>query len=76
MVGSKAEPTIVELMQKKPVKASCRAGGGRTHTVSPPTDFKSVASAYSATAPKFVRFILPLSRFLIVVVCKNGGVAT
>ena len=30
---------------------SHRAGGGRTHTVSPPTDFKSVASAYSATAP-------------------------
>lgn len=25
-------------------------GGGRTHTVSLPTDFKSVASAYSATS--------------------------
>ena len=31
----------------------CSAGGGRTHTVLPPTDFKSVASANSATAPYF-----------------------
>ena len=37
--------------EKRLLQASCRAGGGRTHTVSPPTDFKSVASAYSATAP-------------------------
>ena len=37
--------------EKRPFHASHRAGGGRTHTVSPPTDFKSVASAYSATAP-------------------------
>ena len=37
--------------EKRPFQASHRAGGGRTHTVSPPTDFKSVASAYSATAP-------------------------
>jgi hypothetical protein len=29
-----------------------RAGGGRTHTVSPPGDFKSPASANSATAPR------------------------
>ena len=32
-------------------KALYGAGGGRTLTVSLPTDFKSVASAYSATAP-------------------------
>ena len=37
--------------EKRPFQASHRAGGGRTHTVSLPTDFKSVASAYSATAP-------------------------
>ncbi len=30
----------------------CGARGGRTLTVSPPTDFKSVASADSAIAPK------------------------
>jgi hypothetical protein len=34
-----------------PAKIQSRAGGGRTHTVSPPADFKSTASANSATAP-------------------------
>ena len=46
---------------KEDKKFEYRAGGGRTHTMSPSTDFKSVASAYSATAPKFVKNILPLS---------------
>src|SRR3990172_13104674 len=36
---------------------SCGAGGGRTLTMSPSTDFKSVASADSATAPGFSNFI-------------------
>ena len=30
---------------------NCSASGGRTHTILRPTDFKSVASAYSAIAP-------------------------
>ncbi len=38
----------------------CRAGGGRTHTVSPPADFKSAASANSATAP-WMAIIQPFS---------------
>ncbi len=33
------------------ISSFCRAGGGRTHTASRPADFKSAASAYSATAP-------------------------
>ena len=40
--------------EKRLLQASYRAGGGRTHTVSLPTDFKSVASAYSATTPSFM----------------------
>lgn len=30
------------------------ASGSRTHTVSPPADFKSAASAYSAIAPALI----------------------
>jgi hypothetical protein len=47
-----------------PTKNHSRAGGGRTHTVSPPADFKSTAFANSATAPnmflrgRFRRFAL------------------
>lgn len=32
------------------------ASGGRTHTMSPSTDFKSVASADSAIAPRMINF--------------------
>ncbi len=34
----------------------CGARGGRTLTMSPSTDFKSVASADSATAPTHLQF--------------------
>lgn len=33
------------------------ASGGRTHTMSPSTDFKSVASADSAIAPHIIKYI-------------------
>ena len=42
----------------------CGARGGRTLTVSPPTDFKSVASADSAIAPACI-FSLKLNCFLV-----------
>ena len=40
------------------------ARGGRTLTVSPPTDFKSVASADSAIAPASFALILPYFEML------------
>jgi hypothetical protein len=42
-----------------PAKIQSRAGGGRTHTVSPPADFKSAASANSATAPRAILYLNP-----------------
>ncbi len=45
------------LWKRERVLYSSRAGGGRTHTVSLPEDFKSSASANSATAP--LDLILP-----------------
>ena len=51
-------------MQKRPQKALrllgfyiSAGGGGRTHTVSPPTDFESVSSANSNT-PAYVGTLL------------------
>ena len=38
-------------------------GGTWTHTMLPSTDFKSVASAYSATSPKTWRFLSDLNRW-------------
>lgn len=45
-------PLYLEMLPDSPLKSHiCRAGGGRTHTVFLPADFKSAASANSATAP-------------------------
>src|SRR5271157_4686724 len=44
------------LPDKRRKNHNCRAGGGRTHTMSPSGDFKSPASANSATAPDMELF--------------------
>ena len=48
----------VALTLKKESKVFCGARGGRTLTMSPSTDFKSVASADSAIAPRSTYFIV------------------
>ena len=51
-------PIYGKIGRKCSQKAICGARGGRTLTVSPPADFKSAASANSATAPTGVLYNL------------------
>ena len=58
-VGSKRPPTTSTLVAPRagdanPVSMTGAGGGTRTHTVSIPRDFKSLASTSSATSAAFV----------------------